>query len=330
MHQYALMPLQFSRGCPFNCEFCDIIVMNGRVPRVKSAEQMIRELDSLADAGWNESTFIVDDNFIGNKVKVKAFLRELIAWRKRRGPAMPFTTEASLNLADDPELLDLMAQAGFKKVFVGIETPEEASLTECAKVQNTQRDLIAAVKTIQKAGIEVMGGFIVGFDNDKPNIFERQIKFIQEAGIATAMVGLLTALPGTRLWNRLKEEGRIISQTTGNNLDAVLNFIPKLDREILIEGYRSLVKRLYTPKAYYARILTFLREYRPRGPQMPRPASDIRAVFKSLWIMGVVSRGRREYWKFLTKILVFHRRAFPEAMTLAITGYHFRRIAAAL
>ncbi|HOW72336.1 MAG TPA: DUF4070 domain-containing protein [Phycisphaerae bacterium] len=330
MSQYALMPLQSSRGCPFNCEFCDIIVMNGRVPRVKSTEQMIRELDSLVDAGWNDSIFIVDDNFIGNKVKVKAFLRELIAWRERRDPAIAFTTEASLNLADDPELLDLMARAGFKKVFVGIETPEEASLTECAKVQNTQRDLIAAVRTIQKAGIEVMGGFIVGFDNDKPNIFERQIKFIQEAGIATAMVGLLTALPGTRLWNRLKEEGRIISQTTGNNLDAVLNFIPKLDREMLIEGYRSLVKRLYTPKAYYARILTFLREYHPRGPQIPRPASDIRAVIKSLWIMGVLTRGRREYWKFLTKILVFHRRAFPEAMTLAITGYHFRRIAAAL
>lgn len=330
IHQYALMPLQFSRGCPFNCEFCDIIIMNGRVPRVKSTEQMIRELDSLVDAGWNDSVFIVDDNFIGNKVKVKAFLRELIAWRKRRNPAFAFTTEASLNLADDPELLDLMAQGGFRKVFVGIETPEEASLTECAKVQNTQRDLLAAVKTIQKAGIEVMGGFIVGFDNDKPNIFERQIKFIQEAGIATAMVGLLTALPGTRLWNRLKEEGRIISQTTGNNLDAVLNFIPKLDRETLIDGYRSLVKRLYTPKAYYARILTFLREYHPRGPRIPRSPTDIRAAFKSLWIMGVLNRGRREYWKFLTKILVFHRRAFPEAMTLAITGYHFRRIAAAL
>jgi len=327
---YATMPLQFSRGCPFNCEFCDIIVMNGRVPRLKTNEQMIGELDSLVDAGWKGPVFIVDDNFIGNRAKVKAFLRELIAWEQRRGIRVQFTTEASLNLADDPELLDLMVRAGFKKVFVGIETPQEDSLLECAKVQNAKRDMLTAVKTIQKSGLEVMGGFIVGFDSDKPNIFERQIKFIQEAGVVTAMVGLLQALPGTRLFSRLRQEGRILHDASGNNVEASLNFVPKLDREMLVEGYRSLVKRLYTPRMYYRRILTFLREYRPQGQGIHLSWCDLKAFFKSLWVMGILSRGRRQYWKFLTKALLFHRRAFPEAMTLAIIGYHFRRVASAL
>lgn len=328
--KYALMPLQFSRGCPFNCEFCDIIVMNGRVPRVKSPAQMIAELDALVDAGWHHTVFIVDDNFIGNKVKVKAFLRELIAWQQRRGVVLQYTTEASLNLADDPEILGLMARAGFKKVFIGLETPEEQSLLECSKVQNTSRDMVSAVKTIQQAGLEVMGGFIVGFDSDQPNIFERQIRFIQEAGVVTAMVGLLTALPGTQLFSRLKREGRILRDATGNNVEAVLNFVPRLDRDVLIEGYRSLVKRLYAPDAYYQRILTFLREYRPQGPRFQTARWDIMAFVKSLWIMGVWTRGRRAYWKFFTRTLLFHRRAFAEAMTLAIVGHHFRRIAAAL
>jgi radical SAM superfamily enzyme YgiQ (UPF0313 family) len=327
---YATMPLQFSRGCPFNCEFCDIIVMNGRVPRLKTNEQMIGELESLVDAGWTGPIFIVDDNFIGNRTKVKEFLRELIAWEERRDVRLQFTTEASLNLADDAELLELMVSAGFKKVFVGIETPQEESLLECAKVQNAKRDMLTAVKTIQKSGLEVMGGFIVGFDSDKPNIFERQIKFIQEAGVVTAMVGLLQALPGTRLFSRLRQEGRILHDASGNNVEANLNFVPKLDREILVEGYRSLVKRLYTPRMYYQRILTFLREYRPQGQGIHLSWGDVKAFLKSLWIMGVLSRGRRQYWKFLTKALLFHRRAFPEAMTLAIIGYHFRRVASAL
>jgi radical SAM superfamily enzyme YgiQ (UPF0313 family) len=272
----------------------------------------------------------VDDNFIGNRAKVRAFLRELIAWEQRRGIQLQFTTEASLNLADDPELLDLMVRAGFKKVFVGIETPQEESLLECAKVQNAKRDMLTAVKTIQQSGIEVMGGFIVGFDSDKPNIFERQIRFIQEAGVVTAMVGLLQALPGTRLFSRLRQEGRILHDASGNNVEASLNFVPKLDREVLVEGYRSLVKRLYTPRMYYRRILTFLREYRPQGQRNHLSWRDVKAFVKSLWVMGVLSRGRRQYWKFLMRALLFHRRAFPEAMTLAIIGYHFRRIASAV
>ena len=175
-----------------------------------------------------------------------------------------------------------------------------------------------------------MGGFIVGFDSDTSSIFERQKRFIQEAGVVTAMVGLLNALPQTRLFERLKQEGRLLRATTGNNLDAVMNFIPKLDTETLIAGYRSLVKQLYAPPEYYRRALTFLRQYRQRGPRMRRPWSDVRAFIQSLWVMGVWTRGRREYWKFMVKTLLFHRRSFSEAMTLAIQGYHYRRIARAL
>jgi radical SAM superfamily enzyme YgiQ (UPF0313 family) len=329
-HDYATMSVQLSRGCPFNCEFCDIIVMYGRQPRVKTPVQMIAELDSLVDAGWNGPVFIVDDNFIGNKAKVKVLLQELIAWRKRRGVKFCFTTEASLNLADFPDLMELMVQAGFKKVFVGIESAEEDSLLECAKVQNTRRDMAASIKKIQNAGMEVMGGFILGFDNDKHTVFEQQRRFIQETGVVTAMVGLLNALPRTPLFARLKEEGRIIRETTGNNLDAVLNFVPKLDRDVLIEGYRALVKQLYAPKTYYRRALKFLREYRPRGPSIPMTWNDAMAFLRSLWVLGIRTRGRREYWKYLTKSLIFHPRAFSEAACIAIMGHHFRRVAASL
>lgn len=330
LRHYATMSVQFSRGCPFNCDFCDIIVMNGRVPRVKTPLQMIAELESLLAAGWNGTVFVVDDNFIGNKARVKEFLREFIASRTPSTRHFRFLTQASLNLADDAELLDLMVRAGFKSVFIGIESPEEASLLECAKVQNSRRDLVESVQKIHRAGMEVMGGFIVGFDSDKSSIFEAQKRFIQESGVVTAMVGLLTALPETQLFARLKREGRILAHSTGNNLDAVLNFVPKLDREVLIEGYRNLVKQLYAPKAYYRRILTFLRTYQPTGPRIPLTRIDVTAFLKSLWILGIARKGRREYWKFLTKTLVFHRAAFADAIALVITGFHFRKIAASI
>jgi radical SAM superfamily enzyme YgiQ (UPF0313 family) len=327
---YVMAPVQFSRGCPFDCEFCDIPVMYGRTPRVKTPQQVTRELDALMDAGWRDSVFIVDDNFIGHRTKAKALLRALIAWRRDRAVRIPFVTEASLNLVDDEELLRLMVEAGFKRVFVGIETPIPESLAECGKVQNTGRDLVAAVKTMQNAGLEVMGGFIVGFDNDDPNIFERQWAFIQETGIVTAMVGLLNALPKTRLFTRLTAEGRILQKTTGNNLDAVLNFVSRIDRDVLLDGYRSLVKRLYAPKPFYRRIMTFLREYRPQGPRTRPTHGDVAAFFKSLWVLGVQSRGRRAFWSCLMRSLLCHRRKLTEAMSLAILGHHFRRVAESL
>lgn len=327
---YVSMAVQFSRGCPFNCEFCDIIVMNGRIPRVKSPGQMIAELNALTAAGWSGSVFVVDDNFIGNKARVKEFLRELVAWRRTRGRQTSFLTEASLNVADDPELVDLMVRAGFKRVFIGIESPQAQSLAECAKAQNARRDMVASIRKLHGAGLEVMGGFIVGFDSDGPGIFAKQLKFIQNAGVVTAMVGLLTALPETRLFKRLSAEGRILGHSTGNNLDAVLNFIPRLDRDSLINGYRRLVQHLYAPRVYYQRILRFLSEYRPTGPRVRAQRGEIKAFFRSLWVLGVRTRGRREYWKFLAAVALKHRRSFVEAMGMAISGFHFRKIAASL
>jgi radical SAM superfamily enzyme YgiQ (UPF0313 family) len=287
---------------------------------------MIAELQSLVTAGWKGSVFIVDDNFIGNRVKARELLEAIIRWRETNKAPLVFTTEASLNLADHPDLLELMARAGFRKVFVGIETPDEEGLLECAKVQNTHRDLIASVRAIQKSGIEVMGGFIVGFDSDSPNIFQKQREFIQQSGIVTAMVGLLTALPGTQLWHRLQAEGRIIRESTGNNFEGVLNFVPRLDRDVLVQGYRSLVKHLYQPKDYYARVLCFLGEYRPRNSTF-WTWPELMAVVKAMWVMGLWSRGRAAYWAFLGRVLIRHPRAFADAITLAIIGYHFRRVA---
>jgi radical SAM superfamily enzyme YgiQ (UPF0313 family) len=325
---YVTMSVQFSRGCPFECEFCDIIVMNGRVPRLKSPSQLIAELDALRKGGWKDNVFIVDDNFIGNKRRTRELLECLIAWREQTRARISFLTEASINLADDPELCALMVRAGFKKVFVGIETPSTEALEECHKVQNRNRDLLTAVQILQHAGLEVMGGFIVGFDSDKQDIFKRQFEFIQKSGVVTAMVGLLTALPQTRLWHRLKGEGRLEAETSGNNTEAELNFKPRLNREFLQAGYRDLMTRLYEPKNYYQRIRTFLKQHQPCGPRARLSRADVLAFFRSFWALGVWHRGRLGYWRLFWNTLVRRPRQFARAMELAIIGYHFRRVAA--
>jgi radical SAM superfamily enzyme YgiQ (UPF0313 family) len=330
LRHYITMSVQFSRGCPYDCEFCDIIVMNGRVPRTKTSAQVVGELEALRRRGWKGMVFIVDDNFIGNKKRTKELLRAMIQWRAEVNPAMGFHTEASVNLADDPELCSLMVQAGFKKVFVGIETPSAESLEECRKLQNKGRDLVAAVHTLQRAGLEVMGGFIIGFDHDKPDIFKRQFDFIQRSGVGTAMVGLLMALPRTRLYERLSKEGRIEADCTGNNTQATLNFKPKLSREFLQTGYRELMKKLYEPKVYYQRVRTFLENHRPRGPGQRLARVDIEALLKSFWLLGICHRGRRAYWKLCCSTLLRRPRQFPHAIELAIMGYHFRRVASRL
>jgi len=327
LHDYAGMSIQFSRGCPFQCDFCDITVMNGRVPRTKSPTQLIAELEDLRRRGWKGSLFLVDDNFIGNKRKVKELLHIMIDWRRDSGAAFDLLTEASVNLADDAELLGLMSEAGFKQVFLGIETPSVESLMECSKHQNTRRDLISSVQTIQQAGIEVMGGFIVGFDSDTHDIFDRQFEFIQKSGIVTAMVGILTALPRTRLYRRLAEEGRLIADSTGNNVEAACNFLPKLGRDTLICGYRDLVHSLYEPRAFYTRASAFLANYRHRGPRPHVELLHFRALFKSFWRLGLRSRGRREYWRFLGRTLVKHPRGLATAISLTIYGHHFRTVA---
>ena len=221
--RYASMTVQFSRGCPFNCEFCNVTVLFGHHPRMKKPQQVIAELDNIYDAGWHGSIFFVDDNFIGNKQYLKAkLLPALIEWRKDKKGCV-FYTEASINLADDPELLAMMVKAGFDSVFIGIESPDDACLTECHKTQNRNRDLLQSVKTIHQAGLQVMGGFIVGFDSDTHSIFQRQIDFIQQSGIVAAMVGMLQAPPGTRLFDRLKRENRVVSSFSGDNVDGTTN-----------------------------------------------------------------------------------------------------------
>ena len=330
MRKYVTMSVQFSRGCPFDCEFCDIVIMNGRVPRTKSPPQLIAELEQLRLRGWQDMVFVVDDNFIGNKKHAKALLRELIRWRTRTRTKMSFMTEASANMADDPELCDLMVRAGFKKVFVGFETPSAESLEECRKMQNCGRDLVETVRILQGAGMEVMGGFIVGFDHDPADIFQRQFEFIQRSGVVTAMVGLLTALPETRLYQRLMKEGRLLAESTGNNTQATLNFRPTLDRDFLIDGYRKLMQELYEPRYYYQRIRTFLEHNRPSGPGIRLAWSDVQAFVKSWWLLGVWHPGRRAYWQFCLSTLLRRPRQFPQAVALAIIGHHFRRVARSL
>ncbi len=330
LRHYVTMPVQFSRGCPFDCEFCDIVVMNGRVPRTKAPSQLVRELEGLRQRGWRDMVFIVDDNFIGNKRQAKLLLREIIQWRTRTGTTMGFLTEASANLADDNELCELMVSAGFKKVFVGFETPSTESLKECGKLQNCRRDLADSVRVLQQAGLEVMGGFIVGFDSDPMDIFKRQFDFIQRSGIVTAMVGLLTALPQTRLYRRLMQEGRLETESSGNNTDAALNFRPKINREFLTDGYRELMVRLYEPRNYYRRIRTFLAHDRPEGPRLRLSRSDFQAFVKSLWLLGIWHRGRFAYWWFFLTTLLTRPRRFQQAIELAIIGYHFRRLASLL
>ncbi|MCW4009702.1 MAG: B12-binding domain-containing radical SAM protein [Candidatus Bathyarchaeota archaeon] len=325
LKDYVSLSVQYSRGCPFDCEFCDIVVMNGRHPRVKSPGQMLRELQSLYDAGWRDSVFIVDDNFIGNSVHVKEFLPKLAKWQSQHKYPFKLMTEASVNLAQDAELLQMMRDANFHKVFIGIETPSKESLAECGKKQNMVVDIGSAVREIHQHGMQVMGGFIVGFDNDTQSIFEQQIHFIQEIGVVTAMVGVLNALPHTRLWRRLKSEDRLLDGLSGENTDACLNFIPTMGREGLLDGYKKLVSVLYSPSEYYDRINTFLSSYIPtsRGRIF---RTDIQAFVKSMWAVGVVSKARRAYWKLLFKTIFTKPKALPVVVELAILGLHFERV----
>lgn len=327
IRKYASLTIQYSRGCPFDCEFCDIVLLNGHVPRTKDIRQLIGEMETIYHLGWRSSLFVVDDNFIGNKKKLKAeVLPAIIDWMKERNYPFTLFTQASIGLADDEELMRLMVDAGFDRVFIGIETPNEASLGECGKHQNANRDLAASVRTLQNHGFEVQGGFIVGFDSDPQNIFERQINFIQQTGIVTAMVGLLNAPPGTRLHKRLKKENRLVGEASGDNTDFSVNFAPRMGREALIGGYRRVLAAIYAPRQYYARIGTLLKEHRPvvhkRG-SLKR--SQLEALLKSVWYLGIKEKGQIYYWRLVTSTLLKRPRSFPLAITLAIYGYHFRK-----
>jgi radical SAM superfamily enzyme YgiQ (UPF0313 family) len=327
-HDYASMNLQYSRGCPYDCEFCDITVLYGRVPRTKTKGQLLRELDSLYTFGWRGGVFFVDDNFIGNKNRLKKeILPAVIQWMERMKYPFSFNTEASIDLSDDEELMDLMSKAGFHAVFVGIESPNEESLVECKKIPNKNRDLIASVKKIQHHGFQVQGGFIVGFDSDTSSIFQKVIDFVQESGIVTAMVGLLNAPVGTKLYQRLMKEGRLLKTMTGDNTDFSMNFIPRMNREALLKGYRSLLEHIYSPKPYYARVKQFLRTYTPPAVHLSRlTIADIRALVASTVVLGVVGKERFQYWKLFLWSLFTRPRLFPLAITFSIYGHHFRKI----
>ena len=326
--QYSAMSVQYSRGCPFNCEFCDIIEIYGRVPRTKSNPQMLAELDALKATGWRGLVFIVDDNFIGNKKNVRLFMPDLIEWSRANEFPFSFITEASVNLAEDDSLLQQMKDANFRRVFVGIETPVEESLKQAQKGQNTRRNLLDSIHRIQSYGMEVMAGFIIGFDGDPENIFDLQKKFIRESGIPLAMVGLLTALPDTQLWQRLEREGRLLDVSTGNNTDCTMNFVPRMDMTRLIEGYKSVIRNIYSPKEYYRRALDCLSRFNQDRVESRRVSirDDLRAFFSIILTLGIRDEARREFWNYFYQLLRHHTRDFAHGLTLAAMGYHFRQV----
>jgi radical SAM superfamily enzyme YgiQ (UPF0313 family) len=329
LNDYATMSVQYSRGCPYDCEFCDITTLFGRRPRTKHASQIIAELDALYELGWRGGVFFVDDNLIGNKRRLKTELVPALLERRRQKPGLTFNTQASINLADDSELIDAMVAAGFDMVFVGIETPNEESLAECSKRHNLGRDMSADVRRLQRAGLQVQGGFILGFDSDTPSSFARLSEFIQSTGIVTAMVGLLQAIPGTRLYERLRQAGRLVERLSGYDVDGTTNIVPAMDLGLLHDGYAELLRRLYSPRVYYQRVRVFLRTYRvPRLQFRWEPRYHLqqwRAFLLAALRLGIGGKERFEYWKLLLWTAFRRPRAFSLAVTFAIYGYHFRR-----
>jgi len=330
MKRYSAMSIQYSRGCPFSCEFCDIIEIYGRVPRTKSNQQVLAEFDALYDLKWRGTVFIVDDNFIGNKKNVRKLLPELAKWQKARGYPFSLITESSLNLADDEALLASMRDAGFRRVFIGIETPVEESLHEAQKSQN-RGDLLNSVKTIQSYGMEVMAGFIVGFDNDPVDIFQRQIDFIRRSSIPLAMVGLLNALPDTQLWKRLEREGRLLGEASGNNTVCTFNFKTRMDPAFLVQGYQTIMRTIYSPREYYERVLDSMRRTaehfsEPTHYSLIRGFTTLTRIFVTL---GVIDSERKEFWRFFTHALFRHRTRIADSLRHAVVGYHFRKLSEA-
>ncbi len=326
MKKYAFMNVQISRGCPFSCDFCEITSLLGHKVRMKSPSQLIDELETLYNLNWRGAVSIVDDNFIGNKKEIKAtYLPILKQWMHSHKYPFVFNIQSSINLADDKELLALMANTGFTSTFIGIETPDEISLNNCNKVQNENRDLLKSIKEIQKAGLQVSGGFIVGFDSDTPSVFERQIDFIQNSGIVSAMVGLLNAPKNTILYHRLNAENRLTKEATGNNTDLTMNFIPKMDYNELIQGYKKIIYSIYASKPYYKRVRQLFLNYKHCNVKPQKiNFSLLGAFFKSIYVIGIVNKGRMEYWKLLAWTLVKKPKLFIEAITFAVYGYHFR------
>jgi len=325
---YAYMSIQVSRGCPFSCDFCEITSLLGHKVRLKTTHQVLDELDALYQARWRGPVFVVDDNFIGNKKVIKhSLLPAMKRWMEDHRHPFIFTAEASIDMADDDELLRMMVDTGFKSVFIGIETPEEQSLLASNKLQNKGRDMLGSVRKIQQAGLLVSGGFIVGFDSDSPSVFQRQTEFIQQSGIVSAMVGLLNAPRNTKLYKRLAAEGRIIHDSSGNNTDLSLNFVPRMNMKDLVAGYNRIIKEIYASKPYYQRVRTLMRNHRPRATQQKRiNVTALKGFLKSILIIGVIEKGRFEYWKMIGWTLLNRPGSFADAIEYAVYGYHYRRV----
>jgi radical SAM superfamily enzyme YgiQ (UPF0313 family) len=328
---YRSMALQFSRGCPFDCEFCDITKLFGKVPRTKTDDQMLAELDILYDLGWRGSLFLVDDNFVGNKRDALRLLHAIAGWQKEKEYPFYLYTEASVTLVEQEPLMDAMVDAGLSMVFLGIESPNPDTLKKSNKNQNTKKGvdnyLLHAVRTLQGKGIEVTGGFILGLDGDGPEVFDAQIDFIKEAGIPIAMVGLLNALRGTGLYHRLEREGRLLTESTGNNLDITLNFIPEMERQTLINGYKRILTTLYdtTLSNYFQRCWTQFKNMKPiEHSARSTGKMELLAFARSLWRQMFSYQGPA-YLKFLLKTIFRCPGMFPDAVRLAIMGYHFQK-----
>jgi radical SAM superfamily enzyme YgiQ (UPF0313 family) len=330
MKKYASLSMQYSRGCPYDCDFCSITMLNGRNPRTKTTSQFINELERIYMLGYRGPISVVDDNFIGNKKKLKnEVLPTLIEWSKQKKYPFNFITEVSVNLADDNILMDMMIEAGFNSIFVGIETPSSDGLLECGKSQNLKRNLVSSVKTLQQKGFIVSAGFIVGFDTDSPSIFQNQIDFIQDSGIVSAMVGLLNAPSGTKLFKRMQSENRLLDMFSGNNMDGQMNFIPKMNYQQLMSGYSRIIKTIYSQKEYYLRVKHFLNNYKlPSWNKNKIKFKEVRAFMMLIWLLGTIEKGKKYFWKLFALSLFRHPNKFPLAMTMAVYGYHFRRVAA--
>ncbi len=325
---YVTMNIQVSRGCPFSCDFCEITSLLGHKVRMKAASQVLKELEAIYNLNWRGPVLIVDDNFIGNKRQIKTnMLPAMYKWMQNHHNPFTFSTQASINLADDAQLMSMMTKTGFTSAFIGIGTPEELSLQDCNKSQNENRNLFQSVKKIQNAGLQVAGGFIVGFDSDTPSIFQKQIYFIQQSGVVSAMVGLLNAPKNTALYKRLKDENRLTTESSGNNTDSSMNFVPKMDPRLLLEGHKKIILNIYAVKPYYKRIRQLLLNYKKQPGQHTRmELSYLSSFFRSVFIIGIVNKGRGEYWKLLVWTLFRRPGLIIDALTFTVYGYHFRTV----
>jgi len=325
---YVTMNIQFSRGCPFSCDFCEITSLLGHKVRMKKPSQIIDELDLLYKLNWRGPVLIVDDNFIGNKNEVKNNLLPIMKkWMQEHKHPFTFNIQSSINLADDEDLMSLMTATGFTSTFIGIETPDEKTLQECNKGQNKNRDLLNSVQKIQNAGLQVSGGFIVGFDADTSSVFQSQIDFIQQSGIVSAMVGLLNAPKNTTLYKRLKAENRLTTESSGNNTDSSMNFIPIMNHQELMDGYQRIIQNIYAIKPYYKRIRRFLLNYRQiHTGQKRMEFSYFVSFIKSVFVIGIINKGRGEYWKLIIWTLFKRPALLKDALTFAVYGYHFRTV----